>query len=128
MVETNRRHSPRQDEDATIQVLVAPDDSRGGQDQCNLIPVKMGNQSREGLYIEIDRAIEPGSNVSIKMVSPEADQPENAYYMRDGQVIWCKKFPDRTPRFGIGVKILRRVVQADVLTSRFRQPGKSEPI
>ena len=120
MVETNRRHSPRQNEDATIQVLLALDDSRGGQDHCGLIPVKMGNQSQEGLYIETDRALEPGSNVSIKMVSPEGDHPENAYYMRDGQVVWCKIFDDRTPRFGVGVKFLRKVVRADVLTSRFR--------
>jgi len=80
----------------------------------------MGNQSQEGLYIETDRALEPGINVSIKMISPEGDHPENAYYVRDGQVVWYKKFLDKTPRFGVGVKILRRVVQADVVTSRFR--------
>jgi hypothetical protein len=45
--------------------------------------------------------------------------------MRDAQVIWCKKLHDKTRRFGVGVKILRRVVQADVLTSRFRQAGNS---
>ena len=126
MVETNRRHSPRRNEDATIQVSLTPEDSWDSQANCDLIPVKMRNQSQEGIYIEIDQAIEPGSNVSIKMVSPEGkdDHPENAYYMRDGKVVWCRQFHDRTPRFGVGVKILRRVVQADVLTSRFRHPGR----
>ena len=40
--------------------------------------------------------------------------------MRDGQVIWCNEIDDSISRFGIGVKILRKVVQANVLTSRFR--------
>ena len=120
MVATNRRHSPRQNEDATIEIFMATDDSRGGPGHCDLIPVKMGNQSREGLYFETDRVLEPGSNVSIKMVSPEEGHPEKAYYMRDGQVIWCKALGDKISRFGVGVKILRKVVQADVLTSRFR--------
>jgi hypothetical protein len=129
MDETNRRRSPRRNENATILVSLAPDDSWGNQDNSDLIPVKMGNQSQEGIYIEIDQALEPGSNVSVKMVSPEGkgDHPENAYFKRDGQVVWCRKFHGRTPRFGVGIKILRTVVQADVLTSRFRRPagGKS---
>jgi hypothetical protein len=54
------------------------------------------------------------------MVSPEGDHPEKAYYVRDGQVVWYKKFLDKTPRFGVGVKILCRIVPADVMTSRFR--------
>ena len=120
MVKTNRRHSPRQNEDVTIQVLLAPDDSMDSQARYDLIPAKMGNQSQEGLYLETERAFEPGSNVSIKMVSPESEHPESAYHMRDGQVVWCKIFDDKIPRFGVGVKILRKVVQADVLTSRFR--------
>ena len=125
MDETNRRHSPRQNEDTNIQVLLVPDDSRSSKGHCDPIPVRIGNQSQEGLYIETDLALKPGSNVSIKMVSPDGDHPENAYYMRDGQVVWCKKFHHRISRFGVGIKILRRVVQADVLTSRFSQESKS---
>ena len=120
MVDTNLRLSPRQNADATIQVLLIPGGAEGDRKNVALITGKICNQSRDGLYIETDRAFEPGSNVSIKIVSPEADHPEKAYYMRDGQVIWCKKFDDRISRFGVGVKILRKVVQADVLTSRFR--------
>jgi hypothetical protein len=125
MVATNRRHSPRRKDEAAIQVLLAPEGSGSSQGNGDLIPARMGNQSREGIYIEIDQALEPGLNLSIKVDSPEgkAVHPGNAYYLRDGQVVWCKKFPGRTPRFGVGVKILRRVVQADVLTSRFRRAG-----
>lgn len=120
MTETNRRGFPRQDGEATIQVLITLEDSKDWKDGCDLIPVTMYNQSTGGLCIEIDRALHPGSNVSLKMVSPEEDHPEDAHYIFDGRVIWCKKVNGETSRFGVGIKILRRVVQADVLTSRFK--------
>ena len=80
----------------------------------------MCNQSENGLYIEIGRALQPGSNVSIKMIAPERCRSEDAYFMHDGRVVWCKKVDGETSRFGVGVKILHKVVRADVLTSRFR--------
>jgi hypothetical protein len=120
MADTNRRRFPRQNEDAVIQVLLTADKAEGSRQNVNLIPVNMRNQSRDGLYIETNCAFEPGSNISIKMISLEGDHSEKAYHMRDGQVIWCKQFDDSISRFGIGVKILRKVVQAEVLTSRFR--------
>ncbi len=120
MVVTDRRLAPRQDAQAAIQILLIPEGAEGDRNNVDLIPGKICNQSRNGLYLETDRILEPGSNVSIKMISRRAGHPQNAYFMRDGQVIWCKKFDDRMSRFGVGVKILRKVVQADVLTSRFR--------
>jgi len=122
MAESNRRHFPRQNEEATIQVLIVPDYFADPKDRRDFIPVKMYNQSEDGLYIEIDRALQPGSNVSLKMVAAKVDHPENVYYMHDGRVIWCKKVDDETSRFGVGVKVLRKVVQAKVLTSRFGRP------
>jgi hypothetical protein len=122
MVKTNRRHFPRQDGKATIQLLIIPDHSADSKDRFDFIPVKMYNQSAGGLYIEINRALQPGSNVSLKMVAPKVDHPEDAYYMHDGRVIWCKKVDDGTSRYGVGVKVLRKVVQAKVLTSRFDRP------
>ena len=89
------------------------------KDKYGLIPAKMVNKSEDGLFIELDCSLQPGSNISIKMVAPERDQPENPYHMKDGLVIWCKKVDDETSRFGAGVKILRRVVRADILDSRF---------
>lgn len=80
----------------------------------------MVNQSDNGLYIEIDRDLQTGSNVRIKMVSPEGYPPEKAYYVRDGQIIWCEKVDGTTSRFGVGIKILRKVIQTRVLTSRFK--------
>ena len=122
MANTNRRHFPRQNEEVTIQVLMTPDDYTAPKDRRDFIPVKMYNQSEDGLYIETDRALQPGSNVTIKMVAPERDHPENAYFMHDGRVIWCKKVDDKTSRFGVGVKILSKFVRAEVLTSRLDRP------
>ena len=116
----DRRHSPRQSKDATIQVVVASDDPKGRRDSNDLIPAKMVNQSDNGLYIEIDRDLQPGSIVRIKMAPPEGNYPEEAHYMRDGRVVWCEKIDDATSRFGVGIKILRKVIQARVLTSRFK--------
>jgi hypothetical protein len=123
MAETNRRHFPRQPEKATIQVLITLDDSRDRTDSYDSIPVKICNQSEDGLYIEAGRALEPGSNVSIMMVPPQGDRPEDPYYMHDGRVVWCKKVDDEPSRFGVGLKILRKVVRADVLTSRLSRPA-----
>jgi hypothetical protein len=80
----------------------------------------MSNQSDEGLYIKIDHALMPGSNVRINMVSPEGYHPEEAHSMLDGRVIWCEKIDDTASRFGAGIKILRKIIQARVLTSRFK--------
>jgi hypothetical protein len=120
MAESNRRHFHRQNVENTIQVQLTPDDFEGHKDSCDLIPAKMINQSNNGFYIEIDRDLQPGSNVRIKMVPPDGYHPEEAHYMRDGQVIWCEKVDDKTSRFGVGIKILRKVIQARVLTSRFK--------
>jgi len=120
MAESDRRHFPRQKAENTLQVLLIPDDLRGSKDSCDLIPAKMVNQSNNGLYIEIDRDLQSGSTVRIKMISPNGYHPEEAHYMCDGRVMRCEKVDEATFRFGVGIKILRKVVQARVLTSRFK--------
>ena len=120
MTESDRRRFPRQKEEIAIQVLLTQPDSNGRKGaHYDLIPAKLCNQSEEGLYIEIAHTLRPGSTLSIKMVSAAEDHPEDAYSMYDGRVIWCKKTNGKTSHFGSGVKIVRKVVRADVLTSRF---------
>ena len=120
MAESDRRRFPRQDEETAIQVLLAPDHSNGRKDTSyDLLPAKLCNQSEEGLYIEIEHTLRPGSTLSIKIASTPEAHPEDAYSMYDGRVIWCKKVDEKTSRFGGGIKIVRKVVRADVLTSRF---------
>ena len=119
----DRRHSPRQRKEAAIQILLTQDFSKDLKDNCDLIPAKMVNQSEDGLFIEIDRCLQPGSNVMIKTAFPEDSCSEDAYYIRDGLVRWCEKVAGPTSRFGVGIKILRKVVRAPVLTSRLGEPA-----
>ena len=119
MAKTERRHFPRHDEEAKIQILAISDDSKNGDKCCDLIPARLHNQSNAGLYFEINRNMKPGSNVSIRMSAPLEQHPEDPYCVCDGLVIWSKKIESKIPRFRVGVKILRKVVQADVLNSRF---------
>ena len=120
MAESNRRHFPRQNAEDTIQVLLMPDDFEGSKDSRDSIPAKMVNQSDNGLYIEIDRDLQPGSNIRIKRAFQEKSCFDEACYVRDGRVIWCEKVDDATSRFGVGIKILRKAIQAHILTSRFK--------
>jgi hypothetical protein len=125
MSELYRRHSPRQNEDALIQVSVTPEYPNGRQRRGDILVAKMRNQSEDGLYIEMESALQPGLNISIKMVAPQGDHPEDAYRMHAGRVMWCKKVAGTTACFGIGIQTLRKVVQAEVMSSRFKQTRTS---
>ena len=122
MTESNRRRFFREKTNGPIQVILIQDNFEGPEDSCDQIPAKMVNQSEDGLYIEIDRALQPGSDVHFKMVEPEKDHPEDAYFMNDGRVVWCNRIDKKTSRFGVGVKILNKFVQAEILTSRLDRP------
>ena len=117
---STQRRFPRQDNETSFQFFLNPDYRQNRYGSRCFIPAKICNQSEEGYNIEIGRDLEPGSNVSIKIVEPGGGRPGNAYDQRDGLVIWCKKVEDETSRFGVGIKILRKVVRSKILTSRFR--------
>ena len=119
MKEFNRRHFLRQTMDETVQVYISTGYNRHRKDKFAFIPARLVNKSEDGLFIELNSSLQPGSNISLKMVAPERDLPENPYHMKEGLVIWCKKADDETACFGAGVKILRKVVRADILNSRF---------
>jgi Tfp pilus assembly protein PilZ len=103
--------------------MLTQDFSKDLKDNCDLIPAKMVNQSEDGLFIEIDRCLQPGSNVMIKIAFPGNSSSEDVYYIRDGLVRWCEKVAASTSRFEVGIKILRNVVRAPVLTSRLGEPA-----
>ena len=115
-----RRHSSRQIKKAAIQVLPAPDNPEGRRGSIDSIPGKMCDQSDEGVYIEIDRALKPGSNVRLEMIPQHSANPVGAYFVRDGRVVRCENVDEKKSRFGVGIKILRKVVNAPILSSRFR--------
>ena len=119
MAESDRRQFPRQSKETAIQILLAPEHSNGRKKSYDLLPAKLRNQSEEGLYIEVDHTLQPGSTLTIKMAAPAQDHPEDVYYNYDGRVVWCKKIDEKAARFGGGIKITRKVIRADILTSRF---------
>lgn len=119
MADSDRRRFPRKKAEVAIQVLLAPDHSNGRRESFDLLPARLRNKSEEGLYIEIDHTLQPGSALSIKVAAPVEDHSEDAYFMYDGRIIWCKKMDAKASRFGGGVKIVRKVVCADIQTSRF---------
>ena len=128
MFETDRRHFSRRNTDVAIEILIAAPGPKDNENNCHAFAANMVNQSEEGLCIETDRALQLGSNVTVKMNGTQVRlQSKDAYYMHDGQIIWCQKVDDEPPRFAIGVKILRKFVQADILTSRFGLSNAGPP-
>jgi hypothetical protein len=121
MKDFNRRHFSREDKEDTIQVLLIHDDFEDPEDSGDSIPSKMVNQSDNGLYLKIDRRLAPGGMVRIKKIMQEESCFDEAWYIRDGLVTHCEEVDDATFHFGVGVKILRKVIQGHILTSRFKK-------
>ena len=120
MVESNQRRFLRENSQATIQVRLIQYNFEGAEESQDLIPAKMINKSHNGLRIELDRHLDIGSKVRIKRALQADSGLDKAYYIHDGLVVWCKKNAEPSTCFGAGIKILRKVIQAEVLTSRFR--------
>jgi hypothetical protein len=121
----DRRRAARQNMDLPIRVLLSVDDAKSARGKNHMIPGKMCNQSEDGLGIEIDRCLASGSNVRIKIAFEPQSASAELYYIRDGLVRWCERLAAPAGRFGAGIKIMRKVVQVPVLTSRFVRPASS---
>jgi hypothetical protein len=61
-----------------------------------------------------------GLNVRIRIASPEGYHPEKAYYIIDGRVVRCEKVNDEKSRFGLGIQILHKTIEAHIQESRFK--------
>jgi len=120
MAESNRRKFPRETTDGDLQAILTQDDFEGPEDSGDPIPAKMLNQSDNGLYIEIDRDLPPGARLRIKKILQEESCLEEVCYIRDGLVIRCEVLDEAASHFGVGVKILHKVIHASILTSRFK--------
>lgn len=121
MVDVEKRRYARQDREAVIQLLIWPDDHRERGKDDTFIPVRMANLSEDGVYIEMERALPAGSAVSLKMSAPDDTLAGDAYYMNHGRVKWCRPLQGSKGRYGIGVKIVEQVVQADVRSPHFHR-------
>jgi len=120
MAVSNRRHYPRKNKEGSLQVSLIHNNNEGPEDDGDLFSAKMVNQSDNGLYIEIDRDLPPGASVRIKKIFQEESCFDGVCYIRDGLVIRCEVVDKAASHFGAGIKILRKVIQGNILTSRFR--------
>lgn len=89
-------------------MLLTKDDYAGyKKEKSYYTPAKMCNLSDEGMYFESDYALQPGSDIYIKVVSRQ-DQDlrqvsDNNY---KAKVKWCKEIADSFPSsFGVGVQL-----------------------
>ena len=73
------------------------------------------NCSVAGMYFEPQNMIMPEESIHIIMstYSPSAEGPESfRYYL--SQAVWCRNITDEAdPRYGCGVRLLKRSCQAD---------------
>ena len=120
MTNLNQRSFLREDTDNTIQVMLVETNFESLAGDSDFISAKIVNQSDNGLKIESERYLEPGSNIRIKMAFDDDSGLEEAYYVRDGRVVWCQKTDSSPFRFKAGINILRKVIQGNIATSRFR--------
>jgi hypothetical protein len=128
MIRADRRQFARRDTGLAIQVLIVPRYPNNSENNDDSFSAKMVNQSEKGFCFETDRVLQPGTNITVKMNGTKTvSSSKDAYYTLDGKIIWCHKVAGLPQKFGIGVKILRKAVQADILTSRFGPSTAESP-
>jgi hypothetical protein len=78
---------------------------------------QMRNCHKKGMYFESDYAIQPGSNISIKMddVSSNYDCDSSSRKVHQATVKWCRQIDHgKDKRYGVGAQISETVVQSEV--------------
>lgn len=79
-------------------------------DTENYYHAKMCNSGLGGMYFESERALQPGSDICIKMENHSSDEsgPE-AFKAYRAKVKWCKKIDkSETSCYGIGIQYLAK--------------------
>ena len=79
-------------------------------DTENYYNAKMYNSGLGGMYFESERALQPGSDICIKMATHSFGESEpEAYKAYRAKVRWCKKMDkEDTSRYGIGIQYLAK--------------------
>ena len=116
------RADTRKKERAPIQVLTSYDFNQYRKNKFYYSPAEMYNRGENGIYFEIAHALQPSTNISIRVEKEKsgAKQHSEAYRVHRGRVKWCKTVEDQKgKRYGVGVEILETVVQAEIQSSHF---------
>ncbi len=107
MKATKKRACPRSYDESPI--LLQTKDNYACYNKVNkyYTYAKMYNSCMDGMYFETDFALQPGSDICIKIINltPDDTYCPEAYKAYKGKVKWCKETsdPDNTG-YGVGVQ------------------------
>ena len=112
-----KRSYSREENDAPILILTKGDFAFCMKNRSRYISAQMRNSDKGGIYFESSDAIQPGSNISIKVVDNHScdDYSKGVYRVHYARVVWCKEIDRVGGRcYGIGAQILETVLQAEI--------------
>ncbi len=102
-----KRYFVRNYNETPILLRTIYDYARYKQEDYYYTHAKMGNNSIGGMYFELGYAIQPGSDVYIKMVNHTPDDtycPE-AFRTLRAKVKWCREIENNeSSHYGVGVQ------------------------
>ena len=117
MNKKNKRSLSRREQETPIRVLTAFNYADLLQGRFNYTDAHMYNSHKAGIYFEMNHAIKPGQNVSIKVESEKTDgrASNSTYTVHYGRVKWCRPIGTKgSQRYGIGAQIFDTVLQAKI--------------
>jgi len=109
------RSSRRKPRDDAVRIAPGVEASTPCGGTTEPISGRIVNAGRQGVYLETDHCLEPGTRVSIEIVPPGEPARRAVYKVRRGKVIWCRRLgAGRKRHYGAGIEILERVLQAEI--------------
>jgi len=119
-----QRADTRKKDRSPIQVLTYYDFSKYRKNKFYYSHAQMYNHGKNGIYLEMTHALQPTTNISIRIgkEKPDFNQHPEAYRVHHGMVKWCKKVEDRKgKRYGVGVQILETVIRTETQSSHLER-------
>ena len=106
----------REDNEASVFILTLRDYARYHKNSYYYTCGKMVNSGGGGLCFESDYAIQPESDICIKMTDKLHSGSKNfetEYQLHNGKVKWCRQMKRAgNPCYGVGVEIIEKNVRA----------------
>jgi len=107
MVQQSKRHCTRSEAKVPIFIRATRDFAGFLKDNTYYTHALMLNRSRNGIYFELQYALQPGEDICLKIpeTSPGAGPCPQTHPMHTAKVKWCKKIAG-TADYGIGVQLI----------------------
>ena len=109
------RQSKRRPRFDPVRISTDPEAGTTGADSSEPITGRIVNAGEKGVCVESSLSLDPGTAVSLEMVMPDGAHRESVSRIHRGKVIWCRVLDNgRDRRYGAGIEILEKVVQARI--------------